>query len=114
MGLKSPHYERESIRRDVRNLTVTSMDPSQPPDQVALIKDLERSARAEVRLRIKAIEHTKGCGQQIRMRHAGFAARWTKPRLSSIRKTGAKADTEACRVAKFECHDSRYGPVKRD
>jgi hypothetical protein len=28
----------------VRNLTVMGMDPKQPPDQTALIKDLEQSA----------------------------------------------------------------------
>jgi hypothetical protein len=39
----------DSVRREVRNLTVMGMDPSQPPDQTALIKELERSARAEMK-----------------------------------------------------------------
>ena len=49
----------DSVRREVRNLTVMGMDPSQPPDQAALIKELERSARAEMRLRTMALEHAK-------------------------------------------------------
>jgi hypothetical protein len=36
------------------------MDPSQHSDQAALIKELERSARAEMRLRKMALEYTKG------------------------------------------------------
>ena len=50
----------DSVRREVRNLTVMGMDPGQPPDQAALIKQLERSARAEMRLRTMALEHAKG------------------------------------------------------
>ena len=50
----------DSVRREVRNLTVMGMDPSKPPDQAALIKELERSARAEMRLRTMALEHAKG------------------------------------------------------
>jgi hypothetical protein len=34
----------DGVRREVRNLTVMGMDPKQPPDQTALIKDLEQSA----------------------------------------------------------------------
>jgi hypothetical protein len=41
----------DGVRREVRNLTVMGMDPKQPPDQAELIKDLEQSARAEMRLR---------------------------------------------------------------
>ena len=50
----------DSVRREVRNLTVMGMDPSQPPDQAALIKELERSARAELRLRKMALDYVKG------------------------------------------------------
>ena len=50
----------DSVRREVRNLTVMGMDPSQPPDQAALIKQLERSARAEMRLRTMALEYAEG------------------------------------------------------
>ena len=55
----------DSVRREVRNLTVMGMDPSQPPDQAALIKELERSARAEMRLRTMALEYAK---DQLRCR----------------------------------------------
>jgi hypothetical protein len=50
----------DSVRRELRNLTVMGMDPSQHSDQAALIKELERSARAEMRLRAMALEHAKG------------------------------------------------------
>jgi Rad52/22 family double-strand break repair protein len=48
-----------SVRREVRNLTVMGMDPKQTPEQAALIKELERSARAEMRLRTMALEYAK-------------------------------------------------------
>jgi len=50
----------DSVRREVRNLTVMGLDPSQPPDQAALIKELEQSARAEQRLRKMALDYAKG------------------------------------------------------
>ena len=50
----------DSVRQEVRNLTVMSIQPHQPLDQLALIKNLERSARAELRLRVMALEHAKG------------------------------------------------------
>jgi hypothetical protein len=50
----------DSVRREVRNLTVMGMDPNQTPEQAALIKELERSARAEMRLRTMALAHAKG------------------------------------------------------
>ena len=49
----------DGVRREVRNLTVMGMDPKQPPDQAALIKELEQSARAETRLRSMALAHAK-------------------------------------------------------
>ena len=49
----------ESVRREVRNLTIMGMDPNQTPKQIELIKDLERSARAEVRLRSMALVRAK-------------------------------------------------------
>ena len=49
----------DSVRREVRNLTVMGMDPNQSTEQAALIKKLEGSARAEQRLRKMAIDCTK-------------------------------------------------------
>jgi|EndMetStandDraft_9_1072997.scaffolds.fasta_scaffold200550_2 hypothetical protein len=49
----------ESVRREVRNLTVMSVDPIQTTVQAALIKELERSARAEQRLRKTALDYAK-------------------------------------------------------
>jgi hypothetical protein len=47
----------QSVRREVRNLTVMGMDPKQPADQLTLIKQLEISARAEQRLRKRALDY---------------------------------------------------------
>ena len=49
----------DGVRREVRNLTVMGMDPKQTPEQAALIKELERSARAEQRLRKMALDYAK-------------------------------------------------------
>jgi hypothetical protein len=49
----------ESVRREVRNLTVMGMDPNQATEQAALIEELERSARAEQRLRKMALDYAK-------------------------------------------------------
>ena len=48
-------YEQElkDARQEVRNLCVMSMRPNLPPSKVELLKNLERSARAEVKLRLK-------------------------------------------------------------
>ena len=57
----------DSVRQEVRNLTVMSMQPHQPPDQLALIKKLEQSARAELRLRVMALEHAKAHRNNLTM-----------------------------------------------
>jgi hypothetical protein len=44
----------DGVRREERNLTVMGLDPMQPPKQKEFIKALERSARAEMRLRVMA------------------------------------------------------------
>ena len=51
--------ELDSVRREVRNLTVMGMDPNQTAEQAALIKELERSARAEHRLRKMALDYAR-------------------------------------------------------
>jgi hypothetical protein len=50
----------DGVRREVRNLTVMGMDPKQSPDKAELIKDLEQSARVEMRLRSMALAYAKG------------------------------------------------------
>jgi len=47
----------DSVRREVRNLTIMGMDPNQTTEQAARIKELERSARAEQRLRKMALDY---------------------------------------------------------
>ena len=43
----------------MRNLQVMGMGRSQPAEKLKLLRNLERSARAEVKLRQKALEHAK-------------------------------------------------------
>jgi hypothetical protein len=69
----------DSVRREVRNLTVMGMDPGQTPEQAALIKQLERSARAEMRLRSMALEYAKGELHSDRHHEVGKAARQLLP-----------------------------------
>ena len=57
--LKTHERELANTRREVRNLQVLGMRPDLPPEKVEFIRRLERSARAEVKLRLKAIEHHK-------------------------------------------------------
>ena len=62
----------DSVRREVRNLTIMGLDPNQTTEQAALIRQLERSARAETRLRFMALEHSKsklplfGCQTRVK------------------------------------------------
>jgi hypothetical protein len=49
--------ELKGVRQEVRNLQVMQMRPEQSAAKLAHLADLERSARAEVKLRIKAIEY---------------------------------------------------------
>ena len=57
--LKQLQTELDDARQKVRNLTVMGMDPRNTPGQAVLIKSLEHSARAKLKLRVKALEHAK-------------------------------------------------------
>jgi hypothetical protein len=46
-------------RQEVRNLTVMGMRPDLSDDKRELIRNAERSARAEVKLRIKALQYCR-------------------------------------------------------
>ena len=50
--------ELDNVRQEVRNLTVMAMNPRYAAE-AALIREMERSARAEVKLWIKALEYGK-------------------------------------------------------
>jgi hypothetical protein len=55
--LKTMQQEMQNCRQEIRNLTVMGMKPCLTPEKKALLHDLERSARAELKLRHKAIEY---------------------------------------------------------
>jgi len=45
--------------QEARNLTVMAMNPKHPPETAELLRNLERSKRAEVKLRQKALQHAQ-------------------------------------------------------
>jgi hypothetical protein len=47
------------VRQEVRNLQVMQMRPGQSAAKLTHLEDLERSARAEVKLRIKALAYAR-------------------------------------------------------
>jgi hypothetical protein len=49
----------KGVRQEVRNLQVMRMRPGQSAKKLKLLADLERSARAEVKLRLKALERAR-------------------------------------------------------
>ena len=55
--LKTQEQELANTRREVRNLQVMQMHPGRTAAQLKHLADLERSARAEVKLRLKAIAY---------------------------------------------------------
>ena len=57
--LPTLQQELKDARQEVRNLQVLALDPSLPPEKAELVRNLERSARAEVKLRQKALAHAK-------------------------------------------------------
>jgi hypothetical protein len=56
-----PTLERKlkGVRQEVRNLVVMQMRPGRTSEQLKVLSDLERSARAEVKLRVKALEYAR-------------------------------------------------------
>ena len=46
----------EAVRQEVRNLIIMGMRPDISPEERALIRNLERSARAEAKLRKRALD----------------------------------------------------------
>jgi hypothetical protein len=57
--LQTLRKELAQTSREVRNLTVMGMRPDLKPEHAELVKLLERSARAEQKLRIRAIEYAE-------------------------------------------------------
>ena len=60
--------ELADSRREVRNLTVMGMRPDVSADQREIIHNLERSARAQVKMGIKALQYCRE-QQRGRQRH---------------------------------------------
>jgi hypothetical protein len=54
----------KGVRQEVRNLQVMQMRPGQSAEKLAHLSDLERSARAEVKLRIKALAYARSQADQ--------------------------------------------------
>ena len=57
--LKVLQAEMKDTQQEVRNLTIMGMRPNLSPHKKALFLQMERSARAELKLRHRALEHAK-------------------------------------------------------
>jgi hypothetical protein len=58
-SLETHERELKNTRQEVRNLQVLQMRPGQSAEKLRLLADLERSARAEVKLRVKALAYAR-------------------------------------------------------
>jgi hypothetical protein len=69
-----PTLERtlRDVRQEVRNLQVMQMRPGQSAEKLALLRELEMSARAETKLRQKALDHARK--RSVQARHAATSA----------------------------------------
>jgi hypothetical protein len=57
--IETLEHELRAVRQEVRNLQVLAMRPNQSAEKLELLRNLEQSARAEVKLRLKALNHAK-------------------------------------------------------
>jgi hypothetical protein len=55
--LKTLQTKLAGVRQEISNLQVMQMRPGQSPEKLEVLKQLERSARAELKLRQKALAH---------------------------------------------------------
>jgi hypothetical protein len=63
---KELRQKLKDAKREVRNLSVMGMKPDLSPEKRETVKHLERSARAEVQLRQKALDHQLSLEQKSR------------------------------------------------
>jgi hypothetical protein len=49
----------KDVRQETRNLIVMQMRPGQSPERLNFLRDMERSCRAETKLRLRALAHLK-------------------------------------------------------
>jgi hypothetical protein len=59
LDLKALQTELDNARQEVRNLQVMQMKPGVSPEKLELLRQLERSARASVKLGRRAIEYQR-------------------------------------------------------
>lgn len=64
--LKTLQMKLDGVKREISNLQVMQMRPGQTPEKLETLKHLERSARAELKLRQKALEHQRSLEQKPR------------------------------------------------
>ena len=57
--LETLHRKIKSRRQEVRNLQVLALRPGHSPEKLEHLRNLERSARAEVKLWQKALAHAQ-------------------------------------------------------
>ena len=62
--LQTLRQKLKDARQEVRNLTVMAMRPDLTPEKAELVRNLERSARAVAKLRLKALRYAEGLQRQ--------------------------------------------------
>ena len=62
--LQTLRLKLRDARQEVRNLTVMAMRPDLTPEKAELVRNLERSARAVAKLRLKALRYAEGLQRQ--------------------------------------------------
>src|ERR1700683_1241522 len=91
----------KGVRQEVRNLQVMQMRPGQSAEKLAHLADLERSARAEVKLRHKAIVYDlsqqNSDGSPLRLGSGVMEPpmSWVKLRMSHAARMASKSPHEA-------------------
>ncbi len=58
-ALQKLEQRLKDVRQEVRNLVVLGMAPQLLPSELEVVRNLERSARAEVKLLLKAIDYER-------------------------------------------------------
>jgi hypothetical protein len=108
LDLKALQTELDNARQEVRNLQVMQMKPGVSPEKLELLRQLERSARASVKLGRRAIEYQrlrdlglKGGGVESDARY-GDDATETKYRTPGTAQSAGDADAAGQCAKKLE------------
>jgi hypothetical protein len=58
--METLHRELKAARQELHNLQVLQLQPGKSPERLEMLHQFERSCRAEIKLRLRAIEYQRG------------------------------------------------------